>query len=244
MKLIWTYSEKLQKGPINPRLNKEYIFDLYRKSIECAKPYYDTCVYTTNFGAEFFKDKVDEVIILPEDFQYTFLGDLKYYVLENEKPGYIMIDGDLFLETKLQFDKECDFVFEHIIDYSDDSPETKFNNFFLNEKINEVIPYWVKTYPSYNLGLVYVNNSKIIKGLCEDFKKVQKFYNEKIEPKYGFDRQNEQPSIVGVQYFLSLYCNINNLNISFFNTNNKFTHLAAHRKLNFKTSINRFKSLL
>jgi hypothetical protein len=101
MKLIWTYSEYLQKGPINPKLPKEYIFEMYEHSINCAKQFYKTCVYTTEFGATFFKGKVDEIIIIPKDFDYVFLGDLKYYVFENETSPYTLIDGDLFLESPL-----------------------------------------------------------------------------------------------------------------------------------------------
>ncbi len=109
-----------------------------------------------------------------------------------------------------------------------------FNDHFVNEGIKEIIPYWMNGLNSYNLGLVYVNTNKYKSELCDDFKKVKKFYKEKIEPKYRFDELNNQPSVSGVQYFFSVFCNYKNITVDIIGNNNRFTHLAAHRKLNFK----------
>jgi len=242
MKLIWTYSEYLQKGPINPKLPKEYIFEMYGHSINCAKQFYKTCVYTTEFGATFFKGKVDEIVIIPKDFEYVFLGDLKYYVFENETSPYTLIDGDLFLEAPLILN-DNDISVECILPYSKDTGESIFNNFFINEGICDIIPYWKETLPSYNLGLVYIKNNDFIKELCSDFKKVKTFYKEQIEPTYKFDAKNKQPSIVGVQYFFSLFCHYKNIDVDFIIHNNKFTHLAGEKKYNFNSKVSRFKTL-
>lgn len=237
MKLIWTYSEHLKKGPVNTSLSDNTILEMYEHSIECGKKYYKTVIYTTETMFDFFKDKVDEVKLLPKDFDYVFLGDLKYHVIEMETEPFILIDGDLFLENKLEISDDCEIaveckinqVSEHLI---------YFNECFVKEGICDIIPYWTNILSSYNLGLIYVNTSKYKTILCNDFKKIKKFYNEIIEPKYNFDKKNLQPSISGVQYFFYLFCIVNNLNVEEINKKNKFIHLSSHKKLLFKSKSN------
>ena len=94
--------------------------------LNCAKQFYTTCVYTTEFGANFFNGKVDEIIIIPENFEYVFLGDLKYYVFENETNPYILIDGDLFLESPLILN-DNNISVECILPHSIDTGESIFN---------------------------------------------------------------------------------------------------------------------
>lgn len=227
MKLIWTYSEKLQKGKVNKSLQKEQIHQLYCKSIECGSKFYKTCLYTTIYGYEIFKGLVDEIVIVPESFNYTFLADLKFYVIEKEKSPFILIDGDLFIESKLNIDTECDFAVEYEI--STDKPRQYliYNKCFINEGIKNVIPYWENELPSYNLGLIYVNNSEHSKKMCEDYKKVKEFYNTYIEPKYDLD----QPSVTGAQYFFFLFCNHYKLKVDFFSQKNIYTHLTYYKKI-------------
>jgi hypothetical protein len=235
MKLIWTYSEHLKKGPNNSKLNDNFILDMYMFSIECAKKFHDkTCVYTTESNYDLFKDKVDEVKLIPNDFDYVFLGDLKYYVMEKENSPFILIDGDLFLEEKLKIPIDCEIGVEVRIDLTPKNVELKFNECFVNEGIKNVIPYWCESNISYNLGLIYINTEKYKLELCNDFKKVKEFYKEKIEPKYHFDKQNKQPSVSGVQYFFTMFLNKENIKPFFIKSNNMFTHLAGEKKFKFK----------
>jgi hypothetical protein len=236
MKLIWTYSEKLKKGPFNSSLPDETILEMYEHSIECGKKYYDTCVYTTKTSFNFFKDKVDEVKLLPEDFDYVFLGDLKYHVMEIETEPFILIDGDLFLEDKLIMSDECNFAVEWNLE-STTKTLLFFNETFIKEGITDIIPYWKNGLNSYNLGLVYIGTNEYKDELCNDFKKIKKFYKEKIEPKYEFDKLNRQPSISGVQYFFSVFCHYKNINVETLGETNKFIHLASYRKLTFKPNV-------
>jgi hypothetical protein len=243
MKLIWTYSEKLKKGPYNSKLSNEYILDMYYHSIECGKKHYPTCIYTTEDGYKFFKDKVDEIKIIPSDFDYVFLGDLKYHVMEIETNPFILIDGDLFLEDKLTISEDCEIA----VEYNLPSPSEHllyFNECFVREGIEDVIPYWKNGFNSYNLGLVYVNTTDYKDELCNDFKKIKKFYKEKIEPVYGFDKLNRQPSISGVQYFFSMFCKYKNIKVDIIGSNNKFIHMAAHRKFDFYSKIKKYRKSL
>jgi hypothetical protein len=243
MKLIWTYSEHLKKGPNNSKLNDKFILDMYGHSIECGKKFYDkTCVYTTELNYDFFKDKVDEVKLIPNDFDYVFLGDLKYHVIETEKSPFMLIDGDLFLEEKLNIPSNCEIAVEMHINLTLKNTELKFNECFVNEGIKEIIPYWIDCDISYNLGLIYINTEKYVLDLCNDFKKVKTFYKEKIEPKYHFDKQNKQPSVSGVQYFFTMFLNKENVKPYLIKSGNVFTHLSGDKKFKFK--LNNEKKLI
>lgn len=233
MKLIWTYSEKLKKGPVNPNLSNDHILSMYKHSIQCGKRHYPTCVYTTEYAYDFFKDIVDEIKIIPSDFDYVFLGDLKYYVIEMETDPFILIDGDLFLQDKLILSINCEIGIEYEL-----TKPTKeliyFNECFIKEGIMDIIPYWKNEFNSYNLGLLYINNMEYKEELCNDFKKIKQFYKEQIEPIYKFDKHNRQPSISGVQYFFSTFCRYKNIKVDIIGNTNSFIHLATNKKLNFK----------
>lgn len=233
MKLIWTYSEYLKKG-WNSILENEFILKLYEHSIECAKPFYQTCVYTTKSNYNFFKDKVDEVKLIPDDFDYVFLGDLKYHVIEIEKPPFILIDGDLFINGKLNIPVDSKFGVEFYINNQPDNNVLKFNNCFVQEGIRDIIPYWGSGNISYNLGLVYINTDQYIYEMCNDFKKIKKFYKEIIEPKYEFDKNNKQPSVSGAQYFFTSFLDSKGIKPYDFTSDNNFTHLIGSDKLQFR----------
>lgn len=229
MKLIWTYSEKLQKGKVNISLQKEQIHQLYYKSIECGSKFYKTCVYTTVYGYEIFKGIVDEIVIVPESFKYTFLADLKFYVIEKERSPFILIDGDLFIESELKIDTDCDFGVEYEITTDVPRQYLIYNKYFVNEGIKSVLPYWENKHPSYNLGLIYVNNQTHLNELCKDYAKVKDFFNTKINPKYDLD----QPSVTGAQYFFYLFCNHHKLKVDFFKQKNNYVHLEYDKKITY-----------
>lgn len=229
MKLIWTYSEKLQKGKVNKSLQKKQIHQLYHKSIECGSKFYKTCIYTTVYGYEIFKGLVDEIVIVPETFNYTFLADLKFHVIEKEQSPFILIDGDLFIQSELKIDTNCDFAVEYEILPSQPRQYLIYNKYFIDNGIKNIIPYWKDYNPSYNLGLIYVNNKEYSKLLVKDYYKVKEFYNNIILPNYDLD----QPSVTGAQYFFNLFCTHHNLNVDFFKNHNAYTHLAYDMKYSF-----------
>lgn len=233
MKLIWTYSEHLKKG-WNYILENEFILKLYEYSIECAKPFYQTCVYTTKSNYDFFKDKVDEVKLIPDDFDYVFLGDLKYHVIEVEKPPFMLIDGDLFINKKLSIPIDSKFGVEFYVNNELGNDVFKFNKSFVEEGIRDIIPYWGSGNISYNLGLVYINTDEHIYEMCNDFKKIKKFYKEVIEPKYEFHKNGKQPSQSGAQYFYTSFLDSKGIKPYSIILDNTFTHLQGHKKLSFR----------
>jgi hypothetical protein len=63
-------------------------------------------VYTDKNSKDFFEGLVDDVIVLPNDFDYYFLDDIKFYVMVNEIEPFTLIDGDLFLYQAFAI-KQC-----------------------------------------------------------------------------------------------------------------------------------------
>ena len=45
----------------------------------------------------------------------------------------------------------------------------------------------------------------ILVEIVSEYKKVQKFFNDVLEPKYIFNEKNEQVSICGSQYWISSF---------------------------------------
>ena len=94
MKLIWTYSSKLNRSS---QIKDEDMLSLYKTSIEYGSKYHFTRVYTDKNSKNFFEGLVDDVVVLPDEFEYYFLDDIKFYVMMTETNPFTLIDGDLFL---------------------------------------------------------------------------------------------------------------------------------------------------
>ena len=151
--------------------------------------------------------------------------------LEKEQGEFCCIDGDLFLKRDLEippsnFGFELEFKDEFALEYS---------KVFIHHGIHNVIPYWGLNKLSINLGLMYFNNDEIKNELVSEFKKVQKFYLDKIEPIYNYNEHGKQVSICGSQYFTSQFFEHRGIKPDFFNDGNddfeKFFHIGGPRKL-------------
>ena len=67
MKLIWTYSPKLNRSK---NISDDDMLKLFYHSIECGSKFHSTCVYTDT--PDKFIGKVDEIITLSPDFEIYF----------------------------------------------------------------------------------------------------------------------------------------------------------------------------
>ena len=230
MKLIWTYSKSWKKGFKNNHVDYGYIEYLYKKSLTEAGNQFKKIIYTDEQSKDTFKDYVDEVKII-EPREFVFLADLKFYVLEKEQGEFCCIDGDLFLKRDLEI-PSSDFGFE--LEFKDQFA-LEYSKVFIHHGIHNVIPYWGLNKLSINLGLMYFNNDEIKNELVSEFKKVQKFYLDKIEPIYNYNEHGKQVSICGSQYFTSQFLQHRGIKPDFFNYGNdnfeKFFHIGGPRKL-------------
>lgn len=231
MKLIWTYSKSWKRGFKNNHVDYGYIEYLYKKSIIESGNQFKKIIYTDEESKDIFKEYVDEVKII-EPREFVFLADLKFYVLEKEQGEFCCIDGDLFLKNDLEIPSNSNVAFElTFIDYH----VFQYSEIFEKHGIEKIIPYWGNTDYSINLGLMYFNNDELKNELVSEFKKVQNFYIEEIEPIYKFNERGYQVSICGSQYFTSQFLEHRGIKPDFFNDGNdnfeKFFHIGGPRKM-------------
>tara|TARA_R110002153_G_scaffold114755_1_gene257656 strand:- start:201 stop:917 length:717 start_codon:yes stop_codon:yes gene_type:complete len=197
MKLIWTYSPKLNRSN---KISHDDMLKLFYHSIECGSKFHSTCVYTDT--PEKFIGKVDEIIELPSDFEIYFLDDIKFYVMENESSDYTLIDGDLFIDSPIK-NVSPNIGTEVYISHRAGIHYEKYNRVLESEGVIDIIPYWKSSLGYYNLGLIQINKFQH-KEFIIDYKKLKQFYKDKIEGIY-FNRKNECVEISLCTYFFTLF---------------------------------------
>ena len=197
MKLIWTYSPKLNRSN---KISHDDMLKLFYHSIECGSKFHSTCVYTDT--PEKFIGKVDEIIELPSDFEIYFLDDIKFYVMENESSDYTLIDGDLFIDSPIK-NVSPNIGTEVYISHRAGIHYEKYNRVLESEGVIDIIPYWKSSLGYYNLGLIQINKFQHNEFII-DYKKLKQFYKDKIEGIY-FNRKNECVEISLCTYFFTLF---------------------------------------
>lgn len=197
MKLIWTYSPKLNRSN---KISHDDMLKLFYHSIECGSKFHSTCVYTDT--PEKFIGKVDEIIELPSDFEIYFLDDIKFYVMENESSDYTLIDGDLFIDSPIK-NVSPNIGTEVYISHRAGIHYEKYNRALESEGVIDIIPYWKSSLGYYNLGLIQINKFQHNEFII-DYKKLKQFYKDKIEGIY-FNRKNECVEISLCTYFFTLF---------------------------------------
>lgn len=227
MKLVWAYHDGFNTGPINSTIPSEFIRYLFKESILRAPNSYTKVVYTQEQYVDFFKDEVDRVEVF-KDLEYTFLNDAKWYAVEKEENA-IIIDGDLFLEEELYLPDGYDIGFEFTINSASDV--YRYSSIFEKNGISKYIPYWKKGSNSINTGLMYINDINIKRNILKEYNLVKKFFKDTFNINSALTGVKKQPSVVGSQYFLTLF--IENYKVDYFNFNNysKFTHYYGEKKL-------------
>jgi len=199
MKLIWTYSPKLNR---TKKVLDSDMLKIYYHSIECGSKFHKTCIYTDT--PEKFIGKVDEIIILPETFEIYFLDDIKFFVLQNEPSNYTLIDGDYFIYEPIDEVKE-DIGVENYIPHSLAYLHYGKNNKILQKnKVKDVIKYWETSRGYFNLGLLQIQNFKSTE-FAEEYSNLKTFYKNKIEGIH-LDRLKSTVEISLCQYLFTLFC--------------------------------------
>lgn len=229
MKIIWTYSKDYKKGNKNNKLPHEYIQYLFRKAIKSAPDTYTKVMYTEEENFHLFTDLVD-ALIPREKKPFTFLADLKFDVAELMSGEFLISDGDLFIEKELKFKVKPKIGFE--VKVQKDHPTVLgYKQILIDEGITKIQPFWnIENNSSINLGLMYFNDDKIKDDYIKEFRKVQIFYNNYIEPKYKFNEKGLQFSTCGSQMFSMQYFLDKGIKPHYFNPEANITHLAAERK--------------
>jgi len=231
MKIIWTYSKDYKKGLKNNIVPHEYIQYLFRKAIKTAPDSYTKIMYTEEENFPIFTDLVD-AFIPREKKPFTFLADLKFDVAELMSGEFLVSDGDLFIHNELVLKDNPKIGFE--VTVAKDNPRVlEYKRILIQNGITDIQPYWnIENKSSINLGLMYFNDDKIKDEYISEFRKVQRFYNQHIEPRYKFNEKNIQFSACGSQMFSMQYFLSKDIKPFYFlhHEENNVTHLAAQRK--------------
>jgi hypothetical protein len=222
MNLIWTYSSKLNRSK---QIKDEDILSLYKTSIELGKQNHFTRAYIDKSSKDFFEGLVDEVVVLPDDFEYYFLDDIKFYVMVNETEPFTLIDGDLFLYQPLE-PIETDIGVELFSEHRRNTHYEKYNKVLESNGVDKVIPYWKSKLGYYNLGLVTINNNKFVNDFYTEYNKLKQFYKENIEGVY-FNRVDECVEMSLCTYFFTMYCMVNNITTTSYNESTNMKHLSG-----------------
>lgn len=227
MDLIWTYSSKLKRSSVKYSITKDCRLRLYKDSIKKASRFYTTYLYTDKEGAAELKGLADTTIILPEKFDYYFLDDIKFYVIQVHSRPFTLIDGDLLLDSKLQFEVEKVGI-EKFLPLTGSYYE-KYNRVLEKEGVVNVIPFWESYQDSFNIGLIYIPNDFPKQEFIYWYNKMKSFYKEKIEPKYKFLSNSICIEMSTCTYLLSLFVKYKNISYFYFNERSKFTHYSGTR---------------
>jgi hypothetical protein len=229
MKLIWTYSSKLKREPVNYIITKNDILTLYTNSILNGKKFHKTCIYVSEEDSIFFKNLVDEIVILPENFDYYFLDDIKFYVIANEIEPYTLIDGDIFIEEKIPY-LNVDIAFERNLKLDKLSYYTKYNTILEDNGLLEILSYWESNQDTFNIGLITIYNKIDFSKFISDYNKIKIWYKEIIEPKYNFLKNNVCIEMSMCTYFITQYIKHYNISYDYLNLNMKFKHYAGTKR--------------
>jgi len=222
MKLIWTYSSKLNRSK---QIKDEDILLLYKTSIELGKKNHFTRAYTDKSSKDFFEGLVDEVIVLPDDFEYYFLDDIKFYVMVNETEPFTLIDGDLFLYQPLPPIK-TDIGVEVVSKHCKGIFYEKYNKILESNNVKSIIPYWESKLGYYNLGLITINDNRFVNDFYTEYNKLKQFYKENIEGVY-FNRVDECVEMSLCTYFFTMYCIVNNITYTSYYETTNMEHLSG-----------------
>ena len=238
MKLIWTYSPKLNRSK---KISDDDMLKLFYHSIECGKKFHPTCVYTDT--PEKFVGKVDEIVELPKDFEIYFLDDIKFYVIENELDDYTLIDGDLFIDSPIE-KVSPNLGIEGYVPHRAGIHYKKYNDILEKEGVEKIIPYWQSSLGYFNLGLIQVNDFKH-QEFISDYNKLKKFYKNKIEGIY-FNRKDECVEMSLCTYFFTLF-NIHHRNKQIKLSKESYVHLCGPSetsKINFIKKLSSTESII
>jgi hypothetical protein len=222
MKLIWTYSSKLNRSK---QIKDEDILSLYKTSIELGKQNHFTRAYIDKSSKDFFEGLVDEIVILPDDFEYYFLDDIKFYVMVNETEPFTLIDGDLFLYQALPPIK-TDIGVEVVSKHRKDIFYEKYNKILESNNVKSIMPYWESKLGYYNLGLITINNNRFVNDFYIEYNKLKQFYKENIEGVY-FNRVDECVEMSLCTYFFTMYCIVNNITYTSYYETTNMEHLSG-----------------
>jgi hypothetical protein len=238
MNLIYTFTKKLSKLE-----NLDKIVEVYCESYNNNIRFHNIILYTDNESKHLFEDYFHDIRIKDIESVY-FLDDFKFNILPELINDDLLFDGDIFLTHSLKIGNDtivCDRIVGNVLKNEFYRYYSDTIDIFLKYNINNVFDFFSKDLEYVpNIGILRFNDRTIENEFLNYYWKLVKWYkNIKIEDGYKLIENDMRVSAVFGQYFLGLFLKHKNLNISYCNENNKYTHLSGNEKfkMNFLKTI-------
>lgn len=253
MNLIYTFTKKLS----NPA-NLKKIVEVYKESYKNNIRFHNIILYTDNESVYLFEDTFDKIV--SKDFDnILLLDDYKYNVLKYLNDDDILFDGDIFLTQKLFINNNFELICDKLVlvKYKENYKYTI--DLFLQNKIEDIIPFFKKINYAPNIGILKFKNKNIEKEFLEYYWKMKDWFIDsnliinlnsingfRVGPNNNLELPN---SLLGLttcavfapifgQYLLGLFANEKKINISFLSEKNTYSHLSGDIKFNISLSKN------
>ena len=140
MNLIYSLNTDLLKYDYDKN-NLDKLIKIYELSIKLSNKHYNTILYTDEYGASQLGNTVNDVKFLKKDKNYLW-SEAKIEALSNEPIDSILMDGDIFLESKLDYINEGvvfdEYDSQNTIDFYYSNTVKDFDKY----AIKNVFPYW------------------------------------------------------------------------------------------------------
>lgn len=220
MKLIWTYNSNIKIKSDSPSSiffptyentikRNNIILNYYILSIKNAKKLgYETIIYTDTESEKYFKDIVDEIVLISDYGSSPLFDSFKFKVLEDRNDDFCLIDGDVILHSKLP-NFNCDVTFDSYEKSNWSTYETIIKT-LTNLGISNEISLWdTKKMDIISCGLLSFKNKKIKEQYLELWKEFNIFIKNHID-----SVDVDFATAVGAQYLLTILINKNNISHS------------------------------
>jgi hypothetical protein len=237
MNLVYTFTKKLSK-----EANLEKLVKIYKESYKNNIRFHNIILYTDNESAYLFEDTFDKIVL--KDFNnILLLDDYKYNVLNELNDDDFLFDGDIFLTQNLYIDHNFELLCEQNIKNILYIPFYTYYkdtiDLFLENKIENVIPFFKKINYVPNIGILKFKNKTTEREFLEYYWKMKNwFINSNLELSHNLIQNDDKVSAVFGQYLLGLFANKQKINISFLSEKNIYSHLSGIRKFDISLSKN------
>ena len=154
-----------------------------------------------------------------------------------------MFDSDIFLTQKLYIDDNFELLCEQTVKNILYTPFYTYYkhtiDLFLENKIENIIPFFKKINYAPNIGILKFKNKTTEKRFLEYYWKMKNwFINSNLELSHNLIQNDNRVSAVFGQYLLGLFANEQKINISFLSDENIYSHLSGDAKFHISFSKN------
>lgn len=179
--LLSILSWKKFQGPIKLYTNHNYLDDLKKWKLD---QYYDSI--------SILEDPSEEIN------QKTYWAWDKILVANKNKPPFVMVDNDLWISKKLNFDNNFELVGYHFENFDDSVDNSTYPKF--KEKVPDSMKFrWNEKILPINCALCFINNEKLLTEWFSSAKEIAKRnplpWNENLSSNMCFIEQRLLPMI-------------------------------------------------